>query len=428
MLARGVHLLAVDVERRAASARQDPLGQRRPRPATPSTSSSRTANSSPPKPGDGVARRARARASRSADLEQQLVAGGVAEAVVDRLEVVEVEEQHARPRRRRVRRAASACSTRSRNSARLARPVSGSWKAWWASCSSSALRSLTSRLLSTMPPTCASSSRLVYWHLERAATSPSRCRQRALQRVRSPRAAAVLVQQLAQPRTVGLAQQQRRSGCARPSTARSPAPARSTGSGRGRRRPGRARRSGRWSARPANGSAPRWAAVRRLGVSGRRRPPARPGWPASPASPMASCASATGEETISEPTRLPMAVSAGRRPAPALDEGGGGADAGHPSLRPPSARRRRARAHRRGPSSRPRPRRSRSASNTAIPVGRRARSRLDGGARRLVDLVRVGGTDQLDAGAAQCARARPRRGPCPAIRAITSRNSTPAAT
>ena len=52
-------------------------------------------------------------------------------------------------RSRRAR--ATAWRTRSSNSARLARPVSGSWNAWWASCSSKALRSLTSRALSTMP-------------------------------------------------------------------------------------------------------------------------------------------------------------------------------------------------------------------------------------------------------------------------------------
>ena len=57
---------------------------------------------------------------------QQLVADRVAEAVVDRLEVVEVDEQDrdtapAGLRRPRIRIA------RSRNSARLASPVSGSW-------------------------------------------------------------------------------------------------------------------------------------------------------------------------------------------------------------------------------------------------------------------------------------------------------------
>ena len=49
------------------------------------------------------------------------VAGGVAEAVVDRLEVVEVQEDHGQRRRPRGARAATAWRTRSTNSARLAR-------------------------------------------------------------------------------------------------------------------------------------------------------------------------------------------------------------------------------------------------------------------------------------------------------------------
>ena len=56
---------------------------------------------------------------------------------------------------------AIAWRTRSTNSARLGSPVTGSWNAWWASWRSKALRSLTSRQLRTMPPTCSSSSRLV---------------------------------------------------------------------------------------------------------------------------------------------------------------------------------------------------------------------------------------------------------------------------
>ena len=45
----------------------------------------------------------------------------------------------------------SACSTRSMNSARFARPVTASWNAWCDSWSSNALRSETSRVLSTIP-------------------------------------------------------------------------------------------------------------------------------------------------------------------------------------------------------------------------------------------------------------------------------------
>ena len=61
------------------------------------------------------------------------VAGGVAEAVVDQLEVVDVEEQHADPSARCARRRASASSSRSASRRRLGSPVTGSWRAWWAS-------------------------------------------------------------------------------------------------------------------------------------------------------------------------------------------------------------------------------------------------------------------------------------------------------
>ena len=69
---------------------------------------------------------------------------------------------------------AIACRTRSANSARFARPVTGSWNAWWVSCSSNALRSLMSRQLSTMPPTCSSPSRLVQL-TSNSCGVPSRC-------------------------------------------------------------------------------------------------------------------------------------------------------------------------------------------------------------------------------------------------------------
>src|SRR5579872_3984389 len=64
---------------------------------------------------------------------QEVVTDRVAEAVVDRLEVVQIEEQD-----------------------RDRTPVSPSWKAWWRSSSSSALRSLTSRIDRTTPPTAGS--------------------------------------------------------------------------------------------------------------------------------------------------------------------------------------------------------------------------------------------------------------------------------
>ena len=72
---------------------------------------------------------ARARVQPARELDQHLVAGGVAERVVDRLEVVEVEEDHrggALVRGARARRAWRTCSE---NIARLARPVTGSWNA-----------------------------------------------------------------------------------------------------------------------------------------------------------------------------------------------------------------------------------------------------------------------------------------------------------
>ena len=59
------------------------------------TSSSRSVNSSPLEPRDGVVGPQRG-FEPARDRHQQLVAGGVAEAVVDDLEAVEVEEQHRR--------------------------------------------------------------------------------------------------------------------------------------------------------------------------------------------------------------------------------------------------------------------------------------------------------------------------------------------
>ena len=89
-----------------------------------STSSSSTANSSPPKRA-AVSRAADAARRAGGDLEQHLVPGGVAEAVVDRLEVVEVEEDDGAGRAARGGARAIAWRTRSTNSARLARPGHG---------------------------------------------------------------------------------------------------------------------------------------------------------------------------------------------------------------------------------------------------------------------------------------------------------------
>ena len=60
------------------------------------TSSSRTANSSPPKRA-AVSLGRMLRVQALGDLEQHRVAGRVAEAVVDRLEVVEIDEDHGEP-------------------------------------------------------------------------------------------------------------------------------------------------------------------------------------------------------------------------------------------------------------------------------------------------------------------------------------------
>ena len=64
----------------------------------------------------------------SADLLQQLVAGVVAERVVDLLEAVEVHQQHRDLLAVALGGDRSACSTRSRNSTRFGSPVSESWQ------------------------------------------------------------------------------------------------------------------------------------------------------------------------------------------------------------------------------------------------------------------------------------------------------------
>ena len=84
---------------------------------------------------------------------QQLVADAVAHRVVDDLEVVQVDEQHAHDRRPVRRARASAWATRSWNSSRLGSPVSASWKARCFSSRSSWRCSVTSRRVSTRPPT-----------------------------------------------------------------------------------------------------------------------------------------------------------------------------------------------------------------------------------------------------------------------------------
>ena len=102
--------------RLAADDRTGRSNARTIRSATPSAcasspmSSHRTANSSPPKRATVSLGRSSAAQAR-ADRAQQLVAGVVAERVVDDLEVVEVEEEQreaAAPRRRRAERVAEA--------------------------------------------------------------------------------------------------------------------------------------------------------------------------------------------------------------------------------------------------------------------------------------------------------------------------------
>ena len=191
-------LLLLDDERLLRATPGSPRRRRR-HPGRCATSSSSTANSSPPKRAAvSLARMLSLQAAR--DLDQHLIAGGVAEAVVDRLEVVEVHEDHGHARRRRGSARAAACRTRSAKSARLARPVTGSWNAWWASCCSNALRSLTSRPLSTMPATFASCSRFVCEDLELQRRAVA-VEQRALDDLRAAAGpSAVLRQQLQQAR------------------------------------------------------------------------------------------------------------------------------------------------------------------------------------------------------------------------------------
>ncbi len=122
--------------------------------------------------------------------------------------------------------------TRSTNSARLARLVTGSWNAWWASCSSKALRSQMSRAFSTIPRTCSSSSRLVCrisnWRSLAVAVAQralDHLRRRGARRPSRRRAAAAAGRR--PPRRRG-----GRSGCRAAPRAGSRGRARRTGSGR----------------------------------------------------------------------------------------------------------------------------------------------------------------------------------------------------
>ena len=138
-----------------------------------SRSSSSTTNSSPPK---------RAAVSLERMLLDRRLATSISAASPapwPRLSLIVLKSSMSRnitPSSRCSRRARPiACRTRSTNSARLARLVTGSWNAWWASCSSKVLRSEMSRAFSTMPRTCSSSSRFVC-RISNWRNSPSRWR------------------------------------------------------------------------------------------------------------------------------------------------------------------------------------------------------------------------------------------------------------
>ena len=119
------------------------------RPSAPAACSIRIANSSPPSRATVSAARAQQRNRSAAEISSR------SPSAWPRLSFTRLKSSRSRKSTvigwacRCAR--ASAWLTRSRNSARLARPVSGSWNAWWVSCSSSRFRSLTSRVLSTMP-------------------------------------------------------------------------------------------------------------------------------------------------------------------------------------------------------------------------------------------------------------------------------------
>ena len=91
---RRVHLLAAEVERRLQDGQQ--LGGERGRVGRPARPELDQRELVPAEPGQGVAAADHA-AEPAGDAAQQRVAGRVAEAVVDALEVVEVEQQHRHP-------------------------------------------------------------------------------------------------------------------------------------------------------------------------------------------------------------------------------------------------------------------------------------------------------------------------------------------
>ena len=87
----------------------------------------------------------------SGDQAQQLVAGRMAQGVVDLLEVVEIEAEHGEFGAAAAR-SATAASMCSWNSMRFGRPVSASWRAMKTICCSFRRFSVTSSKVTTVPP------------------------------------------------------------------------------------------------------------------------------------------------------------------------------------------------------------------------------------------------------------------------------------
>ena len=122
--------LAVGELERRAEATSARARRPRSRPARRRGPRSRIANSSPPKRAT-VSLAAQRVAQALGDRDEQLVAGRVAEAVVDDLEAVEVEEQHGDVAAAAALQALERAGSGGRGTAaRFGRPVSGSRSSW----------------------------------------------------------------------------------------------------------------------------------------------------------------------------------------------------------------------------------------------------------------------------------------------------------
>ena len=343
-------------------------------------------------------RRADAARRAAGDLDEHLVAGRVAEAVVDGLEVVEVEEEH--------RQAAPLAPARATRGAPL-----GEQRAV-GEAGDRVVERLVGELLlerlaladvaalSTMPPTCSSSSRFVSrisnW---RAAVAVA---QRALERLGAARRSAV-GDELREAVAVAGIERARRSACRRARRACSRARARSTGSGRRSwpsasstvmrslacwtSEPKRASLRRRWtsslSAALSSASAT-WSPARaaRLDLAGRRRP--------AGATSSGLRARASGETAWTReraPSRQPGPARARQRAGP---RGGGAGD-------------RHARRPRAAPSGRGRADARRARRRLTATANASARAR---GQPTSSISSRLGRGDELGAGALRSARAR----------------------